>query len=352
MNLTEQEDIIEIISRIPYDLCSGQTFVIAGASGFLGRYMVLTLMYLNQYILQNKCEIIALCRNENKAKSIFNSYIGEEHFHLLIQGVENEFPDMPKVDYIVHAASDAVTSKFELIPADILNANVVGTVNLLNLANKHKVKKFLFFSSGAVYGRTPNGVLELNEEDAFSLDFINVGNCYAEGKRAGEALCKAYWKQYGVKTVSVRISHTYGPGINLDDGRVFSDFVNKICKYENLVIKGDGNDVRPFCYISDAIVAFFLILFKGKDGEVYNMANSKETVTIRELAETLVYEAFPERNLKVEGKRLTQKVSNDKIKVNINKLMKMGWNPKVDIVEGFRRTVKSFEDSIETIRLI
>lgn len=343
MNCTERDDIIRIISRFPYHLCSGRVFVIAGATGFLARYIVMTLVYLNRNILENKCEIIALCRNENKARNMFSEYMNEDYFHLLIQRVEDELPVIQKVDYIIHAASDAVTSKFELYPADIMNANVAGTANLLNLARKHEVKKFLYFSSGAVYGNIPGEKTDINEKDSFPLDFSDIHNCYAEGKRAGEALCRAYWKQYGIPTVSVRISHTYGPGINIDDGRVFSDFVKKILQKENLVIKGSGNDVRSFCYIEDAVTAFFLLLFSGADGEAYNMANGEEIYTIKELADKLVGEVFPERNLSVEGDNLVkQKVVNKRI--SIEKISQLGWTPMINIKEGFKRTVQSFEE--------
>lgn len=344
MNRTEREDIIRIISRFPFNLCSGKVFVIAGATGFLGRYMVMTLAYLNRNILENKCEIIAICRDGNKAQDMFSEYMNEDYFHLLIQRVEDALPDIQRVDYIIHAASDAVTSKFELYPADIMNANVAGTVNLLNLARKHDVKKFLYFSSGAVYGNIPGDKSDISEKDSFPLDFTDISNCYAEGKRAGEALCRAYWKQYGIPTVSVRISHTYGPGINIDDGRVFSDFVKRILQRENLVIKGSGNDVRPFCYIEDAVTAFFLLLFSGAGGEAYNMANREETYTIKELADKLAGEVFPERNLSVEGDNLVKQKITNKQKINIEKLKQLGWEPMINIEEGFRRTVQSFEE--------
>ena len=206
------------------------------------------------------------------------------------------------------------------------------------------MKGFLFLSSGAVYGEISDEIIEVKENDCFILNYVETRNCYAEGKRAGEAFCIAYWKQYKIPSKIVRISHTYGPGINLNDGRVFSDFVNSICKGENLVIRGSGNDVRPFCYISDAMKAFFLILFHGKCGEAYNMANRKETWTIKELAYKLTEQAFKSRGLNVKCKTPGSVIYINKPMVNTDKLENLGWFPQVDVIEGFQRTVRSFEE--------
>lgn len=347
MNSIIEEDLRMIIDRIPYQKLENKVFLITGASGFLASVIVNVLMYLNDHYFSRKSTVIALCRSKEKAERKFGEFLKHSYFKLYVQGVEDKLQIDNNVNYIIHAASRAVTSDFKRVPIDILSANIVGVYNLLKLAYNMKSESFLFFSSGAVYGELPGNINDVEEKDYFPLNYLATENCYAEAKRAGEALCRAYWEQYGVPTKIVRISHTYGPGINLADGRVFSDFVDKICKNQNLVIKGSGNDVRPFCYITDAVVAFFLILLNGGNGEVYNMANNKETVTIRELAETLVNKAFPERNIRIEGKNLTQSMNSGKIKINTDKLMRLGWNPEIDIIEGFRRTVKSFEESVK-----
>lgn len=342
MNFVREEDIQNIIARIPYQECEGKTFLITGASGFIASYMVDTLMYLNRF-LKEKCTVIALCRNVNKAKDVFKEYLNLPSFKLFFQSVEKEIDLEEKADYIIHAACSSSSLKQKQIPAEILSCNTVGTYQALEYAKKVGIKSFLFLSSGAVYGRMPEEIEEITEKDSFYIDFADARNCYAEGKRAGEALCATYWKQYGVPTKSIRISHTYGPGIDLDDGHVYSDFARNICLNENLKIKGDGTDARPFCYIVDALVASFLVLFCGESGESYNMANQKENLSIRELAEKLTKEAFPERKLRIECKNCSDSVGK-KILINTDKLEKLGWKPTIDAVEGFRRTVKSFED--------
>lgn len=341
MNVVRQEDIKQIISKIPYEICEGQTFLISGANGFLASYMVDTLMYLKKNCYIKKCTVIALCRSKEKAESTFEEWLQDRDFHLIIQSVEDEIVYQEKIDYIIHAASSSATHLFESNPVDIMKANVVGSYNLLELARKKQVKSFLFFSSGAVYGNVNMG--EVQENDMYTLDYLDMRNSYAVGKRTGEAMCRAYWKQYHVPAKGVRISHTYGPGIDLDDGHVYSDFAKSIIENKALVIKGDGLASRPFCYVSDAVSAFYLILFKGTSGEMYNMANSDMDVTIKELADLLTQVVFPERELHVVIKKPANGKTPYRIHVNTEKLEKLGWNPEIGLEEGFRRLVCSME---------
>lgn len=340
------EDCERIAEDIALEKCSGKSFLIAGASGFLGKWIVDLLMYLNaRNLCEEKCKVIALCRNLEKARKVFSGYQKNENFKILEQSVERPVGLMEKVDYIIHAASAATTTSFTVNPVGILAANVIGTYHLLEFARINGVKGFLFLSSGAVYGDTPDYVDELREDDFYRLDFNQIGNCYSEAKRAGELLCRAYWEQYQVPAKSIRISHTYGPGIDIEDGRVFSDFVKNIIHNEDLLIKGSGLDSRPFCYVSDAVSAFFKILFDGEPGETYNMANSEQTVTISELAELLTQHAFKERDLEVRYLQAKSEERNvHKIIVNTDKLNRLGWKPRISIVEGFRRTVTSLEE--------
>lgn len=337
-----KKDLEDVISRIPWDKIEDRVFLITGANGFLASNMVHVLMYLNKYYLDKKCMVLALCRNREKARIKFKEYLDSPYFKLCIQSVEKNVCLVEDVDYVVHAASNAVTADFKKEPVSVLSANMIGTYNLLEFAKENALRGFLFFSSGAVYGEIPKDYAEIKEEDAFSLDFLQIKNCYAEGKRAGESLCRAYWEQYKVPIRIVRIGHTYGPGINLNDGRVFSDFVKNICNGKDLMIKGTGKDVRPFCYVTDAVVAFFLILLNGQNGEVYNMVNDCETMSIYELAKKLVMQAFPELNLKIVAPALESDTNAKKVMVCNAKLKELGWIPKIDVIEGFRRTVQSF----------
>lgn len=345
MDSVREEDIRKIISKIPYEKCEGQTFLITGANGFLARYMTDTLMYLKRNGYVQRCTVLALCRSKEKAESVFREWLSDAEFHLIVQPVEKEIVYPDKIDYIIHAAGISQTHLFEKYPVDVIKAGMIGSYNLLELARVKRAKSFLFFSSGAAYGEIDiDESNEIEENEVCKLDYLNMKNSYAVGKRAGEALCKAYCQQYQVHTRGVRIAHTYGPGIDLNDGHVYSDFARSIIEYKDIIIEGDGLASRPFCYVSDAVIAFYLILFHGKDGEVYNMSNDDMNVTIKELAELLTQKVFLERGLGVIVRNPIVRRNVKKIHMNTKKLEKLGWQPEVDLDIGFKRLVRSEEE--------
>lgn len=343
MNNIIDEDIENIISSgIKWDEFNEKTILITGANGLLASYMIYTLMKLNEKYDVN-CKVLALVRNETKAKIKFAEYMNNNQFELLVGDV-NTININKKVNYIVHAASQASPIYYKTDPVGTLNANVLGTNNMLNLALKNNVDSFLFFSSGEVYGETEK--IPTREEDFGYLDISNVRSCYGEGKRLGEVMCVSWYTQYNVPCKIVRPYHTYGPGLDFNDGRVFADFVSDIVNNRNIIMKSSGTATRAFCYISDAIIGFFLVLLNGKNGEAYNVGNDCGEISIIDLARCLV-ELFPEKKLKIiqdETKKSLNylKSTVERSSPNIDKIKKLGWMPEVSIKDGFYRTILSF----------
>jgi UDP-glucuronate decarboxylase len=339
-----QEDINQILlADIPWKNIIGKTFLISGANGFLPAYIIHTINKLNQ---QNskKSKIIALVRDKKMAEKKFHQYLECNEFQLIKQDVNDEINIKEKIDFVIHAASQASPKYYNADPVGTLLPNVIGTKNLLELARKHNVEGFLFFSSGEIYGQTDKE--RISENDVGKVDPLNIRSCYAESKRMGENMCISWNKQYNIPTKIARIFHTYGPGMKLDDGRVFVDFVADVVKGRNITIKSDGMAKRPFCYISDATIAFFLILTKGKNAEAYNISNPNCIVNINELA-NIVSKLFPEKRTKIEYKEIPPENEYMKSAINshvpdITKMKKLKWKPKVTIREGFLRTIKSY----------
>lgn len=347
------DDMEYVVKNIDYNLCEGKAFLIAGANGFLPSYIVEVLLYLNTNVLKEKCTVVALCRNEKDAKQKFGKYLANDNFILLNQSVEENIKYKGDVDYVIHAASRSSTSEFIKNPVGIISANVIGTYNLLEYSRKRNIEGFLFLSSGAVYGNIDSANEDIKETEYYPLNPLEVKNCYGESKKMAENMCYCFYKQYKTPIKIVRIGHTYGPGISLNDGRVFSDFVKNILNNENLFINSDGKSKRPFCYISDAVIAFFLILLNGKNGEAYNMANNNNIFSIGQLADLLTSKVFKEKHLKVvySNNEYLTNFNKGQVSVDTNKLNELGWNPKIDVEEGFRRTVESFLERKENYEL-
>ncbi len=342
-----REDIDLILSKINNGISFlNKTILISGAAGFLPAYLVETLLYANS---SDKIKVIALVRNISKAQIRFKHWLHDNRLEIIQHDVSIAFETHQKIDLIIHAASQASPKYYGVDPVGTLNANVLGTLNLINLAKEHNVESFLYFSSGEVYGEVEDALVPIKEDTFGYLNPTNVRACYAESKRMGENICVSYFAQYGVKAKIVRPFHTYGPGMALDDGRVFADFVSNVVKKEDIVLKSDGSAKRAFCYLSDATIGFLTILLKGENGQAYNIGNPNEEYSIMELA-SIISQLKLESNIRVvkqmnETKDLQYLQSPiRRNSPNIDKAMSLGWSPVVTVEKGFKRTIESFSE--------
>jgi nucleoside-diphosphate-sugar epimerase len=342
-----EEDLESIVDAdLPWSQFEGKTVLISGASGFLPAYMVETLLYLNQKRNGPPTKIIGLVRNRDKFISRFSDYRNRNDLHFMAQDVCMPVVIREGIDYIIHAASQASPKYFGKDPIGTLSANVLGTCNLLDLARDKDAKGFLFFSSAEVYGQVDPSQMPLKEDAYGYVDPMDVRSCYAESKRMGETMCIAWSLQHKVPAKIVRLFHTYGPGMSLDDGRVFADFVADVVNNRNIVMKSDGRALRSFCYLADAVLGIFNVLLKGEVGQAYNIGNDTGEVSILDLGNMLV-NLFPEKKLRVIRHESVEQPGYLKSKVSricpdISKARRLGWKPRFSIEEGFRRTIRSF----------
>jgi UDP-glucuronate decarboxylase len=333
---------------LPWELFKNKTVLVSGASGFLPAYMVETLLYLNE-TRQFNITIYGLVRNLEKAHERFLHYDKDKSLIFISQDVCDSIKLNQHIDYIIHAASQATPKLFYSDPVGTLLPNVMGTQNLLNLAVKNKVECFLYFSTSGVHGFVDADRYPVTEDCYGSLNPTKLESCYLESKRMGENMCTAWLHQYGVPAKIVRPATTYGPGIKLDDGRSFADFISNIVNYQDIYIFSDGKALRNFCYLADATLGFFTVMLKGQIGEAYNIATDHE-ISIIDLAKLLVEKVFPERNLKVLMKKDTSKdylrVNYSRTAVDIAKVKALGWKLNYPVEEGFKRAIESYGDGV------
>jgi nucleoside-diphosphate-sugar epimerase len=339
------EDLIFLTSEyeIHWEQLRNKTILITGASGFLAAYLIETLLYLNK-IRQMNVNIVALSRSRNNFKQRFEIFLKNQDLIFIEQDVCLPVNLDFKIDYIVHAASQASPRFYSKDPVGTLSANTLGTRQLLKLAREHNVDGFLFFSSSEVYGEAAH--VPTSESDYGYLDPLKVRSCYAESKRMGENMCVSWHHQYGVPTKIVRPFHTYGPGMKLDDGRVYADFVADAVAGRNIVLKSDGLARRSFCYLADATAAFFMVLLNGANAQAYNIGNPEGEISIGNLAH-LVAGLYPKKGISVIFEHRTE--SEQYIQSNISvscpdiaKVRNIGWSPLTSIENGFRKTIESY----------
>ncbi|HMP74709.1 MAG TPA: NAD-dependent epimerase/dehydratase family protein [Kiritimatiellia bacterium] len=342
-----EEDMGRVLaSPVPWEALRDARVLVSGAYGFVVAYVVEAILYANERLGLN-AKVTGLVRNPEKAWRRFPAYRGRPDLKFLFQDVCAPIPEHIAADFVIHGASWASPKYYGSQPVGSLMPNVMGTFQLLELARRCRSRGFLFFSSAEMYGKVPPDLIPTPETFAGLVQPTEVRSCYAESKRMGETMCVAWHKEHGVPSTMARIFHTYGPGMALDDGRVFADFTRDILEGRNIRMMSDGAHRRTFCYLSDASAALLMILLKGAPATAYNMGNDDAEVSIAELAEIMVG-LFPERGLRVERVGDTHptgylRTAVDRACPDTRRLRGLGWTPHIGVAEGFRRTVLSYE---------
>lgn len=220
-----------------------------------------------------------------------------------------------------------------------MKANFIGTMNLLEYIRIHQNEgrepRFMFVSSSEVYGENFEGVDYFTETMNGSVRPDRFRSCYPESKRASETLCECYKKQYNSDVVIVRPAFIYGKEIVDDNIRADAYFLRQVLNRENIVMYSEGAQVRSYLYINDCISAMLFVLLKGKSGEVYNIGNDENIVSLREYAQRLADIGGVKLLYKpqAEPKDVTF-LKTTRCILKVDKLKGLGWNPRYDLIQG------------------
>lgn len=339
------QDMKNIYSReVPYSQLKGKTVLVTGATGMLASYVVYFLIWLNEYERYD-INIVVLVRSKEKCRNRFGKYVDKSYFHIFFDDICKPLQIKKDIDYIIHAASLASPQYYGKSPVEVAAPNVVGTYYLLQFAKEKCVRGFLYFSSVDVYGGMPKGIGAFSEQKLGVMDPLAEHSCYGESKRMGETWCASFAREYDVPVKIARIGHTYSPTMDVEnDPRVFASFMKCILAGNNIVMHSDGSAMRPFCYVADAVAAFFLILLKGESGEAYNVCNDQQFISIAELGKVLVA-LESGKNLQVVYKKRNPQddyMENFINKANCpsaDKLRKLGWQCYWSVYDGFKRVL-------------
>lgn len=321
-------------------------WLITGAGGFLGSQILNVLSRAREKGYD--CEVVAVDSTirGNKRDWYFTSALSVEH------DVTQPFPDLGEFTHILHLASIASPKFYRKYPLETLNANYLGTVNILDIAKKSG-SKVLLVSSSEVYGDPAAGDIPTKESYRGNVSSIGPRACYDEGKRVMETLGWIYNEEYGLNIKIARPFNFYGPGMRLDDGRVLPDFINSIISKENLVIHSDGLPTRSFCYVSDALRALLQITLDSPPWGIFNVGNDETETSVLELAQ-MCSELGNEFGWK--GKILQKKSEDLQYLVNnpqrrmpdITKIKEnLHWTPEISLENGIRRSLEHFSGTVK-----
>lgn len=342
-----EEDMINL-SRAFIDYRAhfeSKKFLITGAAGFLGKYFVRLLSYLNRNVLGGGPATIYCLDN------FITGYNNEEinsgdNLTFIHHDIIDPFEIDDDIDYIIHAAGIASPFYYTKHPIETMDVTTIGTRNMLELARLKNVKGFLFTSSSEVYGDPPNEHVPTPETYKGNVSISGPRACYDESKRFAEILCLSFWRVYGIPVKIVRYFNVYGPGLRPNDYRILANFIERGLKGESLQVHGDGQNTRSYCYINNSTEATFKVLFSDKNGEAFNIGNPSQEISVIDLAR-LVAELLPEKVKieKIEPPHSVYGSSDPKRRCpDITKLQStIDFEPKYSLLEGISRTIQWYQ---------
>jgi nucleoside-diphosphate-sugar epimerase len=293
--LDEDLDAICTDLTAEFGAMSGGRLLVTGGGGFLGYYLVQSILHWNDTRAAGGKINIAVY--DNYARGVpewLEALRGRPDLELRRHDMIEPLPrDIGHFDYVVHAAGIASPIYYRAQPLKCIDANVNGLRNLLDYAVAEREKGqplsgFLFYSSSEIYGDPQPTAIPTPEDYRGNVSCTGPRACYDESKRFGETLCVVYAKQEGIPVRMARPFNNYGPGLKITDGRVISDFAKDIFAGRDIIMLSDGKPTRTFCYATDAITGYFKVLVRGSTGEPYNIGIDRPEISIANLADLVV----------------------------------------------------------------
>jgi UDP-glucuronate decarboxylase len=337
--------------REEFGAMGGKRLLIVGGAGFLGYYLVQSVLHWN--------------KNEGAKNpihvTVFDNYIrgvppwlaevkNNPQLSLVTQDISHPLPaNMPDFQYIIHAASIASPVYYKKYPIETMDANVGGLRSLLEYA-KGQVKAgkafdgFLFYSSSEIYGDPTPEFIPTPETYRGYVSCTGPRACYDESKRYGETLCVNFTQQHGLPIKVARPFNNYGPGLKITDMRVLPDFARDVFAGRDIVMRSDGSPKRTFCYVADAVVGYYKVLVKGRPGEAYNIGVETPEISIAQLADKVT--AIGRELFGYQGK-VVRKVDAEYLIDNPERRQpiitkarqELGYAPTIFVDEGLRRSM-------------
>lgn len=306
--------------------------LVTGGAGFIGSH-------LSERLLAEGNEVVCVDNFFTGSKENIKHLLQNPYFE--VQRHDICFPLYLEVDEIYNLACPASPVHYQFDPVQTTKVNVSGSINMLGLAKRLKIKIFQA-STSEVYGDPA----EHPQRESYwgNVNPIGPRACYDEGKRCAETLFFDYYRQHGIEIKVLRIFNTYGPRMLPNDGRVVSNFIIQALRGEDITVYGDGSHTRSFCYVDDTVEAIVRMM-KSPDGftgpvnagnpeEVTILALAKKIIEISGSSSKIIFNNLPEDDPRRRKPDIT--LAREKL----------GWNPSVGIDKGLEKTIDFFRSRL------
>ena len=342
---------------------AGKRVLMTGGAGFLGYYMVQSVLHWNQRVAP--AQRIHMTVFDNYVRGVpawLEAMRGRPDLTMVRHDIRLPLPEpMPEFEYIIHAAGIASPTYYRAYPLETMDANIDGLRRLLEYARARRDRKqefsgFIFYSSSEIYGDPAPDAIPTPEDYRGNVSCTGPRACYDESKRYGETLCVVFAKYYGVPARIVRPFNNSGPGLKISDRRVIPDFARDVMAGRDIVMLSDGSPTRTFCYVADAVVGYYKALVRGRDGEPYNIGIERPEISMKDLAERIVSTA---RDLFDYSGRVVMKASDeqDYLIDNPNRRCPdmtksnhdLDYHPTILVDEGLRRSLSWYHYHREAV---
>ena len=331
-----EKDVLAVTDLdLPWERLSGSNILVTGATGLIGSVVVDVLLSSEEA----NCNVYASGRNEERACKLFAKYSNSSKYHFVKHDVNLPLVSDVQFDYIVHCASGASPSEYAKKPVEVMKSNFMGVSHLLDYGREHGMRRFLYVSSGEVYGEGDGRMF--TEDYSGYVDCMSPRSCYPSSKRAAETLCASYAAEYGVDVVVARPCHVYGPYFTEADNRVYAQFIRNVLKGENVVMKSTGGQFRSWCYVVDCVSALLHILLKGECGQAYNIADETSNISVRELAEMVA--GIGSKKVIIDLPSDAEKAGFNVVKKSVfstQKLKNLGWIVESCMLDKMKATIE------------
>lgn len=321
----EKSDISALAGLpLSWDKLKNSTVLISGGSGFIGSNLIAVLEERNR-VYGDNIKVISLSRR---------SHEGRPNVAYLSADITLPIEVGGQIDFIVHLASNTHPKQYATDPVGTITTNVIGCNNLLELAQRKNVKRFLLASSVEIYG---NGTDEPMTEDYCGYINCNTARSgYNEAKRVSESLCQSYISQYGSDCVIARLARVFGASRN-NDTKAIAQFMGKAVGGENIVLKSKGAQRFSYCYVADAVGGLLKVLLDGVKGEAYNISADDEGLTLGDYAKYIASLAGKEVVFDLDNVQQGASAAAYAL-LDCAKLKSLGWKPLYTVRRGLERT--------------